>query len=196
VVVSARKGDWMQTASGRQFWPLDPCPEDVCVIDIAHALSNICRFGGHCSVHYSVAQHAVLVSLEAERATMSLGFGAVEAHRSAIVGLHHEDAEAYIGDMVRPLKRLMLNFCELEELIVQRAIGPRFGFKASAIKSTVIKQADEILLATEARDLMGGQSAGKWCLRAEPLPERIVPVSHAEAKAMFLARHRELGGAT
>jgi hypothetical protein len=103
---------------------------------------------------------------------------------------------AHKGDWMQTAsgRQFMLNFCELEGLIVQRAIAPHFGFKASAIKSTVIKQADEVLLATETRDLMGVKP-GDWSLRAEPLSERIVPVSPAEAKAMFLARHRELGGA-
>src|ERR1700693_75116 len=55
-----RKGDWIQTFTGRQFWPLDPRPEEVCIEDIAHGLSNECRFAGQCRSFYSVAQHSVL----------------------------------------------------------------------------------------------------------------------------------------
>lgn len=58
----ARIGDWMQTASGRMFWPVDPRPEDVEINDIAHALSLTCRYCGHVREFYSVAQHSVLVS--------------------------------------------------------------------------------------------------------------------------------------
>lgn len=62
-----RHGDWMQTYSGRKFWPVDPRPEEVFIEDIAHALSMICRFGGHSLVFYSVAQHSVLVARNLKR---------------------------------------------------------------------------------------------------------------------------------
>ena len=57
-----RYGDFIQTYSGIEFYPLDPRIEEVKLLDIAHALSNICRFTGHCNEFYSVAQHSVLVS--------------------------------------------------------------------------------------------------------------------------------------
>ena len=60
--VSARKGDWMQTYTGRQFWPIDPRANEVHIEDIAHALSMMCRYNGHCRTFYSVAEHSVLVS--------------------------------------------------------------------------------------------------------------------------------------
>jgi 5'-deoxynucleotidase YfbR-like HD superfamily hydrolase len=192
--VSERKGDWSQTYTGRQFWPLDPRPEDVCLEDVAHHLSNICRFGGACGMFYSVAQHAVLVSTVAERRAIQACVPPSDVQRLALHGLHHDDAEAYIGDMVRPLKRFIPQFVEIEDAIVERAIAPHFGLESWLMKSAVIKAADEILLATEARDLMGGQSAGKWALRAEPMQEHIVPVSSVEAYTMFMSRHRELGG--
>lgn len=56
------KGDWMQTYTGRRFWPLDPVAGDIEIMDIAHALSNQCRYAGHTRFHYSVAQHSVQVS--------------------------------------------------------------------------------------------------------------------------------------
>lgn len=52
-----RKGDWILTFTGRRFYPLDPRPEDVCLEDIAHALSLICRYNGHSRFFYSVAEH-------------------------------------------------------------------------------------------------------------------------------------------
>jgi hypothetical protein len=58
----AERGDWIQTATGRPFWPIDPRPEDIDIEDIAHALSMLCRFGGHCLRFYSVAEHSVLLS--------------------------------------------------------------------------------------------------------------------------------------
>ena len=83
-----RKGDWMQTHSGIQFWPLDPRPEDILIEDIAHALSNQCRFAGHCCFHYSVAQHSVLVSENVPA-------------QDAMWGLLHDAGEAYLVDLPR-----------------------------------------------------------------------------------------------
>ena len=57
-----RKGDWILTYSGIEFWPLDPRPEDVRIEDIAHALSMQCRFAGHCDRFYSVAEHSIRVA--------------------------------------------------------------------------------------------------------------------------------------
>lgn len=57
-----KKGDWMQTYGGMKFWPLDPDPDRIIIEDIAHALSNICRYGGHARKFYSVAEHSIHVS--------------------------------------------------------------------------------------------------------------------------------------
>jgi len=61
-----RNGDWIQTFSGLQFWPLDPRPDEINIEDIAHALSLQCRFGGHCNRFYSVADHSIHVSMLVE----------------------------------------------------------------------------------------------------------------------------------
>lgn len=175
-----RIGDWCQTATGRQFWPLDPRPEEVFIDDIAHALSNVCRFGGHCRTFYSVAQHSYLVS----KTCFAI---------DAMAGLLHDSQESFVGDMVRPLKHTdeMRTYRDAEER-VRLAIFQRFGLP-SAIPDSV-KRADEVLLATEARDVMGGECAGKWFLRAKPLPEIIIPWDPITAKRAFLDRFYELGG--
>jgi len=95
---------WFLTASGKRFWPLDPRPEDICIEDIAHALSHICRFGGHVREPYSVAQHSVIVSM-------------IVKPENALYGLLHDAAEAYAGDMVRPLKRGMPAYRSIESAV-------------------------------------------------------------------------------
>ena len=61
-VTDLHRGDWQQTYTGRAFHALDPRADEVFIEDIAHALALQCRFGGHCRVPYSVAEHSVRVS--------------------------------------------------------------------------------------------------------------------------------------
>jgi hypothetical protein len=173
----------MQTATERKFWPLDPRESDIHIEDIAHALSMICRFGGHCRVFYSVAEHSVRVSTHVE------ALGGERWHQLA--ALLHDSPEAYIGDMVRPLKRMpeMEGFRDAEERIA-RAICSRFC--VFSLDTPLIQTADEALLATEARDIMGGESAGKWTLHAEPQTQTIEPWSMEMARAAFLGRFHAL----
>lgn len=177
-----RRGDWMQTFTGRKFWPIDPRADEVNIHDIAHALSFMCRFGGHCREFYSVAEHSVRVSRLANT-----------PEPIGLAALLHDAAEAYVVDVPRPLKRSIVGYREIESRVA-RVIEQRFGLETGILDHPAIKQWDEILLATEARDLMGGESAGKWNLQASPLPERIMPESADEAEWSFLARFTALGG--
>lgn len=105
-------GGYTRTRSGRKFWILNPSPEDFSVKDMAFSLSNVCRWGGHCDF-YSVAQHAVMCA----RAALDLRHPAI----SPLKMLHHEASEAYMGDMVRPLKRGLPDYRAVEERMMQAA---------------------------------------------------------------------------
>ena len=96
-----RKGDRIQTFSGRVFYPLDPRFSEVCVIDIAHMLSMKCRFSGATRDFYSVAQHAILLS------------HAVPAE-FAYAALHHDDSEAYLPAVPSAVKPFLVGFKEIE----------------------------------------------------------------------------------
>ena len=173
-----RYGDWCCSASGRQFWPEDPRAEDIDIGDIAHALSNLCRFAGHCREFYSVAQHSVLVSLECDP-------------EDALWGLLHDAPEAYIVDLPRPLKRspAMEAYRRVEDLQVI-AVCERFGLPLTPPPS--VKRADNAVLAAEARDLMPPASVRRWHLPEAPVLRRVVPMSPTEAKRCFLSRFRTL----
>src|SRR3954469_12627474 len=89
-------GPFIQTLSGRRVNPLDAAPEDIDPADIANALANLCRFGGHSRGFYSVAQHSVIVcDLLEERGA------AADERRAARL---HAAAEAYLGDLPHPIK--------------------------------------------------------------------------------------------
>ena len=174
--VAGRIGDWMQLAGGRRFWPLDPRPDEVHIEDIANALSRICRFGGHCRFFYSVAEHSVRVSREC-------------CPREALAGLLHDAAEAYIGDLIRPLKvQPELSGYRVAEGWVEAVIAERFGL--AELMTPSVREADEILLATEKRDLFLG--AGDWRLSHPPLDAPIIPWTSTRAAAEFLLRFKEL----
>lgn len=182
-----RRDDWFITASGRRFFVLEPDPAEVCIEDIAHALSHVCRFGGHCRTFYSVAQHSVHVSR------------LVPSHL-ARWGLMHDATEAYVGDVIRPLKRQLRVYAEIESR-VEEAIIRALGLPRIDIDDiTALKRADVIALATERRDVHvvahSLRDSFVWHedeLGVEPDPEPIAPLPPTGARELFLARARELG---
>lgn len=181
-----RKGSWIQTYSGKAFYPFDPRPEDFCIEDIAHSLALQCRFAGHCFEPYSVAEHSVRVSLQFEKRHPY-------AHPKLILGAQLHDApEAYILDFPRPLKRdLRFRSYVAVEMDLADRIAQAFGLEPWTLHSDAVKNADNILLATEARDLMAPPPM-PWEFMPEPLPEKIVPWSWRKAESTFLDRFKEL----
>ena len=176
-------GPYLQTVSGRWVNPFDPDPRQLDAGDIARALANQCRFGGHCRTFYSVAQHSVIVSELVEQRG-----GDVE---DAFAALMHDATEAYLGDMPHPLKhrsQLGAAFKAAEDDL-ERAIRERFRIKPDVPQ---IKAADRALLATERRAF----SAENWhwpeLEGVEPLDLELTAWSPDQAAAAFLARYEAL----
>jgi uncharacterized protein len=174
---SVDRGDWMQTFTGRKFYPLDPREEEVHLDDIVHALSHVCRFGGHCLFHYSVAQHSVLVAKDAE-------------HK--LEALLHDAAEAYLGDIIRPLKKDhgLTRYREAESR-VHAVICRRFG----ALIQTPADVAREDLraLATERRDVMADTTEVWSCLDGiQPHSDRILRLNPVEVRRLLYDEFEKL----
>jgi hypothetical protein len=142
------RGSWMQTFTGRQFYPLAPLVEDIDPLDIAHALSLQCRYNGHCNKFYSVAEHCVLMSM-------------FVSQENALRALLHDATEAYIGDMVRPLKRHMPDFVVVEDKLMP-LIAERFGVEGEIMVDEV-KAADNRILLDEREALFDGTPAA-WAV--------------------------------
>jgi hypothetical protein len=150
----------MQTYTGRAFYPMDPQPEDVDIIDIAHALSLICRFGGHCDRSYTVCEHSLLVA-------------DIVAHlepndyQAQLWGLMHDSAEAYTGDVIQPIKysspEVTAIFKQMEDGCLE-AIAEALDLPLPM--SPIVKRADDLALSLECRDLMQGERAGPWTVGA------------------------------
>jgi 5'-deoxynucleotidase YfbR-like HD superfamily hydrolase len=180
-IKSDRFGNPIVTYTGRLFWPLDPRPEDIAIEDIAHALSNKCRFSGHTKKFYSVAQHSVIVSYICDP-------------KDFLWGLLHDASEAYLIDMPKPLKILPeFEWFRKVEKKVQLAVCKHFNLNPEQPESTHI--ADKIALLTEKRDLMAKTSENNEFDKVNnlfPLESHIVPMTPEEACEYFLNRYYEL----
>lgn len=130
-------GTTIKTASGLYFDLAQPWLSKVSEVDIATALSHICRFGGHIPRFYSVAEHCI----HCERAATLDGHN----RQVRLAVLLHDAAEAYVGDMVKPLKQLLPRYREIEDAIEQH-IRNTLGGRADP---EIIKHYDHILLKTE-----------------------------------------------
>ncbi|HYG24493.1 MAG TPA: phosphohydrolase [Verrucomicrobiae bacterium] len=169
----SRRGDWFQTYSGRQFWPLDPRPDDICIEDIAHHLAGINRFGGATVVPYSVAQHSVHVSRLCPQ--------------HAFCALMHDATEAYLGDVIRPLKYQLGVYLEAEQRLWE-VIAEKFCLPLEI--PAEVKRADNIALMTERRDLLRSTGHDWGRLRDYPPdPGTIRPLGASSAKRLFLMRY-------
>ena len=176
-------GTYLQTVSGRRVNPFDPALEDIDAADIARALGNQCRFGGHCRPFYSVAQHSVIVSELVEQRG-----GDAE---DVFAALMHDASEAYLGDMPHPIKHrspLGAAFKAAEEHL-EAAIRARFGIRADVPE---IKRADRALLATERRAV--SSEAWHWpeLEGVEPLDMELTAWPPDEAERIFAERYAEL----
>jgi len=189
-----RRGYNMTTASGKPFWPSDPRPQDIRISDIAAHLSRICRFNGAIKDDidvYSVAQHSVLV----ERYFTI--FNPNSSTNARLAALLHDAAEAYLGDMIKPIKD---SYAERKahEARVSRVIEQRFGLRPKSLDDPRIKVQDYRAVLTEHRDLQVDTGEVDWGLDhalAGPWEETIIPVGTGEARDMFLERFAELYGA-
>ncbi len=170
---------YINTYTGKKFDLLDPQPEDICIEDIAHHLSLLCRYNGTCSHHYSVAQHCVLAK------------GLVPRHPAQ--ALFHDAGEAYYGDFSSPLKFILKKIVgDGFQLILDRidiAIFDRFGIPRPCVPE--IKEADTQLFVDEWFNLMHGPAArtfnggGLTTTKITPWPAVI-------AEQAFLTEAREI----
>jgi 5'-deoxynucleotidase YfbR-like HD superfamily hydrolase len=176
----------IQTVSGRWINPLEPDVAHIDIGDIAQALANTCRFGGHSRRFYSVAQHSTIVS----DVCVERGAGAAEA----LVALLHDAAEAYLVDLPHPIKHrseLGPPFQRAEEGM-QEAIAIRFGLGPPPAD---MKSIDRSLLATERRTFTSTLDSWPELEGFEPLPIEIDPWDPPRARREFLERFERLSAA-
>lgn len=161
--------------TGKMFWPLNPITEDIDIIDIAHALSNKCRYTGHTSKFYSVAQHSVLLAL-------------VVSDEYKLEALLHDATEAYLPDIASPIKEHFNGFKEIEERL-HVAIADRFNLLWPLPRE--IKRLDKKILRDEKWVLMHSQ--GRFLFGStDRVGIPIVPWSPVDAEKEFLNAYDRL----
>lgn len=170
--------------SGRYFDLADPKPDQFTFGDIAGALSKICRFGGQIDSYYSVAEHSVLCSKVAADDGLPLD--------TQIAVLMHDAAEAFCGDMVKPLKVMLPHYREIEAAI-ETVVAEKFTIDFRR-EGHSIREIDHAMLIQERRCLFSADNV-VWVGEKEVRQLAIIPncwrPDHAEAA--FVNRARMLG---
>jgi hypothetical protein len=166
-----RHGDFMQTYTGRKFWPMDPRADEVFIEDIAHSLAMQCRYAGHCHRFYSVAEHSVLMARH-------LRWEGVDV---ALWALLHDASEAYLVDIPRPVKPYLGGYKEAEAKVMA-VVAERFGLAADM--PAVVHDADNRIIGDELANL----TPMDWHARYnEPLGVTLRYWSPARASEEFMA---------
>lgn len=130
---------------------------DICIEDIAHALSMECRYGGHCRDFYSVAEHSCHVF------DLWLELVSFRNHKHDLHVLLHDAHEAYFKDIPYPIKKLpSMNGYGILCEACQEHILDRFNASPSLPPEhkELLKKIDTYLRYVEAQKLMitGGKS--------------------------------------
>ncbi len=181
---SERIGPWIRTYTGGKFYLLDPRPEDIKLVDLAHHLALIPRFTGAVIYPYSVAEHSYRVAREVQKIKPGIYLEA----------LLHDAAEAYIGDMNRPLKHYtpVGEPYRMIEGRIEEAVIQKFMLAYSPEIMAFIKEMDQRLYETEKRDLLtplGGDPNVFPPIRQEPRPQAlpgvIYPMRWQDAEKTF-----------
>ena len=184
-MIEARTFD-IETYTGERFSLDFFDPTLIHIEDIAHALAMQCRYNGHCSRFYSVAEHSILLSYWMQRRDHS--------PRLQLLGLLHDAAEAYLGDLIREVKRALPAFQAIEARM-EAAIWEAFCIPPPTEDEwQIVKLGDEVMLACESQCLMKSHGAG-WGIKADVDPDvRFRWFQPQQGREMYLSRFQALTG--
>lgn len=180
--MSELRTSFIETASGIAFYPYQPKTDQININDISHALSHLCRFGGHSKFFYSVAQHSILVSEYLKR-----------EGRSPLIqlyGLLHDASEGYLVDLPSPLKKGMPDYVEIEKGL-QMIIWDALGIPVPSDEiNKVIKDVDVLFQNYEANILL---PVAAWADKSVSIKQlEIREEKMSDVRTKFLARFNEL----
>ncbi|MCU6454329.1 hypothetical protein LPN01_09580 [Sphingomonas sp. A2-49] len=175
--IKTAKGPTILLHSGAYFDLLDPWGSQFTIEDIAHGLSNTCRYAGQCNAFYSVAEHSWHTSY-------------IVPEHLRFAALMHDAAEAFIGDVTRPLKSLLPDYKQIERG-VEDAIAARF--RIYGMDAPEVKHADLAMLAAEQSEIMPPHADG-WAVLGGviPAPVNLRMWRPEMAEEAFLDRYHQL----
>lgn len=176
------RNEFIETSSGRAFYPYAPKEEQINIDDIAHALSHLCRFGGHCKFFYSVGQHSILVSDYLKQ----------EGHSSLIqlYGLLHDATEGYMVDIPSPIKQGLSDYKKAEDVlhgVIWSALGLPHPTKE---EWALIKEVDVLFQHHEANTLLPKASWADPTIKIDYLVLKEEKMS--EVRDDFLTLYKQL----
>lgn len=173
-----RVGDYIQVNSGRRFYVLDPRAEDITVADVAHALSNICRFTGHGDRFYGVGEH----SIHCARVARKLGYSTLQQ----LYCLLHDGSESVVNDLARPVKQNIPQYKEVEDRIMT-VIWEVAGLPAPTDEDyAIVKLVDNTLLINEMEQLMKRGDTPYFVEHEKVFVDLSVGYNAGESKLPFL----------
>ncbi len=133
------------TYSGVLLHPADIQAGDINILDIAHHLTNTCRFGGGLDfdTHYSVAEHSLILC--------NYILNTYDNPGMAKYALMHDSSEAYLGDVVSGLKWYLPDYLHIEAKLMD-TICVKYGISQS--NNDIVSGLDKRLVVNEAKELM------------------------------------------
>lgn len=188
-----KRGHAMTTFTGREFWPLDPRPDDMLIIDVAHHLAMQVRFNGAVKDFYSVAEHCVLGSHIVYFLAMLSGATEKEAKLLAFEFLMHDAWETWAGDMIRPIKNGTACGAEFKKLERPGEAAVRIRWNLMVPTPPIIKQVDSEMCAVEQRQRYESPLDAQWTNMVHP-QVKLQFWPWQQAKAEFLRRYSDLTG--
>lgn len=161
-MVAERETNFIGTVSGNRFdldtWQISKISlEDICI-----GLSHTSRFHGQTEDIYTVAEHSMRVA-------------DLVPPEYRLEALLHDGGEYILGDMASPLKKRFPLFKEMENAIMDQVVQ-HFGLNMTPEVKALIKEADNIMMATEKRDLRPRDSE-EWSYldKVKPMSEHVIP---------------------
>lgn len=144
---------YITTYTRKHFDPVHPDPENICIRDIAHALSMLCRGNGHVSSFWSVGEHCICCAKEA--------LGRRYSRRLALACLLHDASECYMSDVPRPLKQDMARYREVENRLLQVIYEKFLGSSLTEEEEKLLKEIDDDLLWYDLEILLEEKQSGE-----------------------------------
>lgn len=173
---------YIETYSGKKFYPLNPFNSEIDIIDIAHALSLLCRYNGHTKVFYSVAEHSILLSEYTEKILK-------RNPRDVQFALLHDAGEAYTSDIPTPLKKELPEFKNMESVIDAAVL---YHFNLPSAKPNWLKDIDTRIIRDERMTFMS-RSNNIWFVdELKPLDIKFKFMTPEIAEFIFLEEFSRL----